>query len=219
MVSVHTIDLTGTRKVVEFCCMLGRWEDISSRLLINKSKTGVENISAEIKLRRKKWFLNCSYNPNRNLISSHLECLNYIMGEFSKNYENVIFLGDFNTCINDNAMMVVTELKMEFQKLKLHIVANSDYKHVDNETFWSDIQSCASGKKNLKCFKETAFCLFNKYVPVESRYVRTKVIIKLHKVIMKRSRLRNKFLKTKSITDRKNYNAQRNYCKKTLLAI
>ena len=32
-------------------------------------------------------------------------------------------------------MMVVTELKMEFQKLKPHIVANSDCKHVDNETF------------------------------------------------------------------------------------
>ena len=27
------------------------------------------------------------------------------MDEFSKNYDNVIFLGDFNTCINDNAMM------------------------------------------------------------------------------------------------------------------
>ena len=26
------------------------------------------------------------------------------MDEFSKNYDNVIFLGDFNTCINDNAI-------------------------------------------------------------------------------------------------------------------
>ena len=38
----------------------------------------------------------------------------------------------------------------------------------------------------------------------------------LHKAFMKRSRLRNKLLKTKSITDRKNYNVQRNYCKKPL---
>ena len=38
----------------------------------------------------------------------------------------------------------------------------------------------------------------------------------LHKAIMKRSRLRNKFLKTKSITDRKNYNVQRDYYKKLL---
>ena len=37
-----------------------------------------------------------------------------------------------------------------------------------------------------------------------------------HKAIMKRSRLRNKFLKTKSITDKKSYNVQRNHCKKLL---
>ena len=38
----------------------------------------------------------------------------------------------------------------------------------------------------------------------------------LHKAMMKRSRLRNKILKTKSITGRKNYNVQWNYCKKLL---
>ena len=48
--------------------------------------------------------LNCTYNPNKNLISNHLECFNRIMDGFSKNYDNVIILGDFNTCINDNAM-------------------------------------------------------------------------------------------------------------------
>ena len=33
---------------------------------------------------------------------------------------------------------------------------------------------------------------------------------------MKRSRLRNKYLKSKSLTDRKKYNVQRNFCKKLL---
>ena len=33
---------------------------------------------------------------------------------------------------------------------------------------------------------------------------------------MKRSRLRNKFLKTESLADRKIYNVQQNYCKKLL---
>ena len=71
-------------------------EDIPSRLLNSKSKTGIETISVEINLRKRKWFLNCSYNPNKNLISNHLECLNRIMDEFSKNYHNVIFLGDLH---------------------------------------------------------------------------------------------------------------------------
>ena len=32
------------------------------------------------------------------------------MDEFSRNYDNVIFLGDFNTCINDNAMAYICSL-------------------------------------------------------------------------------------------------------------
>ena len=39
-----------------------------------------------------------------NLISNHLDCLNRIVDEFGKNYDNAIFLGDFNTYVNDNAM-------------------------------------------------------------------------------------------------------------------
>ena len=38
----------------------------------------------------------------------------------------------------------------------------------------------------------------------------------LHKATMKRSRLRNKFLKNKNEIDRNNYKVQRNYCKKLL---
>ena len=38
----------------------------------------------------------------------------------------------------------------------------------------------------------------------------------LHKAIMKRSKLRNKYLKNKNAINRNNYKVQRNYCKKTL---
>ena len=100
-------------------------------------------------------------------------------------------------------MIVVTELKMGFQKRTPYIVAYPDYKHFDNEKFRSDIQSCAS-KKNLKCFKETVFCIFNKHAPVKRKYVHANeaplMTIELHEVLMKKSRLRHKFLKTKSIT-------------------
>ena len=69
-----------------------------------------------------------------------------------------------------------------------------------------------------KCFKESFYCIFNKHAPIKRRYIRANeapfMTKELHKAIMKRSRLRKKFLKTKSITDRKNYNVQRNYCKK-----
>ena len=74
----------------EFCCILGRIYHLDVLVLNLK--------------RKRKWLLNCSYNPEKNLISNHLQYLNRIMDEFSKNYGNVIFLGDFNTCINNNAI-------------------------------------------------------------------------------------------------------------------
>ena len=125
----------------------------------------------------------------------------------------------FETGLSNFHMMVATELKMVFQKLRPCIVAYRDYKHFDNEKFRSDIQSFAS-EKNLKCFKETVFCICNKHAPVKRKYARANeapfVKKELRKAITKRSRLRNKFLKMKSITDRKNYNVQRNFCKKLL---
>ena len=63
-------------------------EDVSSRLLGNKSKTGIETISVEINLRKRKWFLNFSYNLKKKFILNHLERLNC---NFSKNYDNLIF--------------------------------------------------------------------------------------------------------------------------------
>ena len=48
--------------------------------------------------------LKCIYNPDKNLISNHLDCLNHVSDKFSKNYDNAIFLEDSNTCIIDNAM-------------------------------------------------------------------------------------------------------------------
>ena len=63
-------------------------------------------------------------------------------------------------------IMVVRELKLEFQKLK-PIVAYRDYKHFDNAKFRRDIQSFAS-EKNLKCFKKTVcFFIFNKHVKIK----------------------------------------------------
>ena len=55
----------------------------------------------------------------------------------------------------------------------------------------------------------------DKHAPLKKRYVRANqspfMNKKMSKEIMKRSRLRNKFLNIKSDTDRKAYNKQRNY--------
>ena len=64
-------------------------------------------------------------------------------------------------------------------------------------------------EKIRNALKKLFFCIFNKHVPIKRKYVRANeapfMTKELHKAIMKRSRLRNKFLKKESITDRKKY--------------
>ena len=63
-------------------------------------------------------------------------------------------------------------------------------------------------------FKETVNIILEKHAPTKKKYVRANqapfITKTLSKEIMKRSRLRNKFLNTKSDIDRKAYNKQRN---------
>ena len=46
--------------------------------------------------RKKKWLLNCSYNPNNNAIKNHLTTLSKDLDLYSKKYENILVFGDFN---------------------------------------------------------------------------------------------------------------------------
>ena len=57
------------------------------------------------------------------------------------------------------------------------------------------------------------FQLFRKYIRANESPFMTK---DLHKAIMKRSKIRSKFVKSRNLSDRKNYTSQRNFCKKML---
>ena len=79
-------------------------EDIPSRLLQCKLQYNIESFSVEISLRKRQWFLNCSYNPHRNSISRHLECLNRVIDKQIKTCGNFILIGDFNVGIDENCL-------------------------------------------------------------------------------------------------------------------
>ena len=78
-------------------------EDIPSKLLsVENSPT--EAFFIEIDLRKKKWLFSCSYNPNRENIENHLETLSKNLALYSSSYENLIIIGDFNTCLEEISM-------------------------------------------------------------------------------------------------------------------
>ena len=85
-------------------------EDIQSKLLISKSKCNIGTLSVAVNLRKRKWFLNYSYNPHQNLISNHLECLNRLIDERSNSFDTFIFTGDFNVSTSHNSMINFCDL-------------------------------------------------------------------------------------------------------------
>ena len=65
-------------------------EDIPSHLLTEyKPSENVEYFYAEINIRKKKWFLCCSYNPHKNDISNHLHHLNKGLNVNLKHYDMI----------------------------------------------------------------------------------------------------------------------------------
>ena len=69
--------------------------DIFSTMLI--TELFLEGFCIEIKIRKKKWLLVCTYNPNKNLISNPLKEIGKNLDNYSSKYDNFIILGDLNS--------------------------------------------------------------------------------------------------------------------------
>ena len=78
-------------------------EDIPAKLIASETPP-VEGLYVEVKLRKQKWLISCSYNPNKSMICQHMEALAKNMDLYSSTYENFIFLGDFNAGMEHSAL-------------------------------------------------------------------------------------------------------------------
>ena len=56
----------------------------------------VEDFFIELNLRKKKWLLCCTYNPNSSFISDHLSTIGNNIDLLLANYENFFLMGDLN---------------------------------------------------------------------------------------------------------------------------
>ena len=78
-------------------------DDISSRLLTEyKTPTNVECIFVEISIRKKNWLLCFSYNLHKSNISTHMHHLSKGLDIYMNKYDNILFLGDFNSETSEN---------------------------------------------------------------------------------------------------------------------
>ena len=65
---------------------------------------GIECLISEITISKKKWILVGTYNPNKSMISSHLDTLGKNLSHYLSSYDNVILLGDLNSEVKEEAM-------------------------------------------------------------------------------------------------------------------
>ena len=70
-------------------------------MLVDK---GNESCYVEVILKKSKWLINCSYNPNKNNISSHVENLSWNLDLHTSKFQNILVIGDLNGSIEDNNM-------------------------------------------------------------------------------------------------------------------
>ena len=70
-------------------------DDIPSTLL--NIEGSIEGLHVKINVRRKKWLIGCSHNPNKTFISVHLKEIGKNLGVYSSKYDNFILLGDLNS--------------------------------------------------------------------------------------------------------------------------
>ena len=116
------------------------------------------------------------------------------------------------TGLSDFHKMVVSVFKTSFKKKKSKIVTHLDYKRFDNEKLRESLITCFSTGKSIS---NDAFVLqtLRKMAPIKQKHIRGNQFPftnkHIHKAIMNRTRLRNRFLKEPSQMNRLAYKKQR----------
>ena len=74
-------------------------DNISSKMIIEKLPA--ESFLIELNLRKKRWLVNCFYNPNNGNIESYLNSISKSLDIHLNRYEKLILLRDYNASTED----------------------------------------------------------------------------------------------------------------------
>ena len=126
----------------------------------------------------------------------------------------------FETGLSDFHKLTITVLKQYFPKLKPKVVNYRDYQNFRNNEFRAELDNEMLkhhlGNMEYQHFLNIFIEILNKHAPMKQKYLRANQGIfmtkDLHKAIMQRSKLRNKFLRDRADISREEYKTQRNLC-------
>ena len=137
-------------------------------------------------------------------------CVDLILTNRPRSFQNSC---TFETGLSDFLKMTLTVLKSSFAKQKPRILNYRNYKFFNNTLFRDQVlnklinSNLQISDKGLKHFKETSMSVVNTIAPLKSRFIRANQAPFMNKEIqrgvMVRSKLRKKFLKSRSESDKK----------------
>ena len=119
-----------------------------------------EAFFVEMNLRKEKWLLSCSYNPNRENIENHLKTLSKSLALYSYSYENLIIVGDFNMCVEEISMTGFCDTF----GLKSLIKDATCYKNPENPSSTDLILTNNPRRFQKSCVIETGLSDFHKMI-------------------------------------------------------
>ena len=111
------------------------------------------------------------------------------------------------TGLSDFHKMSITVMKVFYNKQKLKIIQYRKYKGFSNEAFMHELESALARFSQISfgTFKSTVDNILQKHAPIKKRYVRTNqtsfINSKIQKEVMRRIRLRNTFIDSKTDGD------------------
>ena len=146
-------------------------------------------------------------------------CIDLILTNRARSFQNSCTI---ETGLSDFHKMIVTVMKTTFRKLPPKVIYYRDFRNFDNKNYRQAVlaasRNCIGQSSDGNCDHFFSICseLLDWYAPRKKKFIRGNQARfwnrELSKEAMKRTRLRNKFLKYKTIEYQEEYNKQRNYC-------
>ena len=121
-----------------------------------------------------------------------------------------------STGISDHHKMIITVLKTTFKKAKPKEIMYRCYKKFDRQAFREHLGRKLDNCDNYTLYNSTFLKVLNEHAPLKKKVVRANEVPymtkSLRKAIANRSRLENRYYKTKSNESLRCYKKQKNYC-------
>ena len=153
--SLYWLDRNARGGGILFCVR----EDIPSKLLKGTDFEGnLEEIFVQINLRKRKWLLSCSYNPQKSEIRKHLGAVGKNLDSYSSKHENFILLRDFSVEPTEDAM----KESMKVHGLKNLVKGPTCFKNPDKPKSFQTPQIIETGMSDLHIMVMTALKVYFK---------------------------------------------------------